>query len=126
MREVHPADRQHHFRRQLFVALEAAVGERGAHRYFDLALRGDADFLEKSAQAGVEGVFVHDGLLVFVNSFPASILRDARQSALLRMRSAAYCLYGVLTMVSLKLRWARSALAAALPRCTSRFLRQAT
>src|SRR5258708_4799990 len=37
-----------------------------------------------------------------------------------------YGLYGVLIIVSLKLRWARSALAAALPRWTSRFLRQAT
>src|SRR4051812_18159340 len=38
----------------------------------------------------------------------------------------AYGLYGVLTMVSLRFFCARSALAAALPRCTSRFLRQAT
>src|SRR4051812_12651727 len=43
-----------------------------------------------------------------------------------RGRRCVYGLYGVLIMVSLKLRCARSALAAALPRWTSRFLRQAT
>ena len=43
-----------------------------------------------------------------------------------RRDDGAYGLYGVLIMVSLKLRWVRSAFAAALPRWTSRFLRQAT
>src|SRR4051812_30570009 len=59
MREIHSADRQHNLRRQLFMALEAAGGQRVAHRFFDFALRGDADFLEESTQAAVEGVFVH-------------------------------------------------------------------
>jgi hypothetical protein len=31
-----------------------------AHGLFDLALRGDADLLEESAQAGIEDVFVHE------------------------------------------------------------------
>src|SRR3954453_7709460 len=44
----------------------------------------------------------------------------------LRRDDQNYGLYGVLTMVSLKFFCARSALAAALPRWTSRFLRQAT
>ena len=46
MREADPADRQHHLRRQFFVAFEAAGGERVAYGFFDLALRGDADFLK--------------------------------------------------------------------------------
>ena len=58
------ADGQHHLGRQLFIALEAAGVDGVAHRLFDFALRGDADLLEKSAQAGVEDVFVHDDLPV--------------------------------------------------------------
>src|SRR3954463_8524687 len=42
------AERQYHFRRQLFIPLETAGGDRVAHRFFDFALRGDADFLEKA------------------------------------------------------------------------------
>src|SRR6202166_1791203 len=63
MRQADAAEGQNHFGRQLLVALEAAVGHRVAHRLLDLTLRGDADFLEKSAQAGVEDVFVHEGPL---------------------------------------------------------------
>src|SRR6202022_233352 len=46
------------------VALEAAGFHRVAHRLLDFALRGDADLLEKLAQAGVENVFVHNDLLI--------------------------------------------------------------
>src|SRR5262249_36927876 len=47
---------------QLFVALEAAVRERLPHRLLDLALGGDAESLEKFADADVEGVLVHGSL----------------------------------------------------------------
>src|SRR4030088_606371 len=64
VRKIDAADGENHFGRQFFVALETAGSDGVAHRLFDLALRGDADLLEKSAQAGVENVFVHDGLLM--------------------------------------------------------------
>ena len=44
------ADRQHHLRLQRLGAFQPAVGNRGAHRRFDLALRGDPDGLEEFAQ----------------------------------------------------------------------------
>ena len=37
--------------RELLVALEPAGGERLAHRFLDLALRGDADLFQELAQA---------------------------------------------------------------------------
>src|ERR1700738_5057074 len=60
--EVDAAEGENHFGRQLLVALEAAARDRVAHRLLDLALRGDADLLQKSTQAGVENDFVHDAL----------------------------------------------------------------
>src|SRR5260370_5079487 len=56
MREFDAADGEDDFGRQFFVAFEAAGFHRVAHRLFDLALRGDADFLYKFAQAGVADV----------------------------------------------------------------------
>src|SRR5258708_6937682 len=53
VREADAAERQHHFGRQLFMALETAAGDRVAHRLFDFALRGDADLLQEFAQAAV-------------------------------------------------------------------------
>ena len=38
--------------------------QRVAHGFLDLALRGDAYLLEETAQASIEDVFVHEGLLV--------------------------------------------------------------
>ena len=35
-----------------------------SQREIEKAVRGDADLLEKAAQAGVEFVLVHDGLLI--------------------------------------------------------------
>src|ERR1019366_7219781 len=64
MREADAAKGQDHPGRQLLMALETAVSDRVAHRLFDFALRSDPDLLEKSAQAGVENVFVHEGLLM--------------------------------------------------------------
>src|ERR1700681_4031764 len=58
------ADGEHHLRRQLLVALETAGGHCITHRLLDFALRGDADFFQELAQAGVEDVFVHDDLLM--------------------------------------------------------------
>ena len=49
---------------QLFIALELAGLDGVAHGFFDFALRGNAHFLEKLAQAGIEDVFVHEVLLV--------------------------------------------------------------
>src|SRR5260370_33087914 len=63
MRKADAAEGENHLGRQLFVALETAGRNRVAHRFLDLALRGDADLLEKSAQAGVENIFVHKKLL---------------------------------------------------------------
>jgi hypothetical protein len=62
--EADAAHGEDHFGRQFFMALEAAGLHGVAHRLFDFALRGDADLLEEFAQAGVEDVFVHDGLLM--------------------------------------------------------------
>src|SRR6266498_3157188 len=64
MGEADAAKREYHPGRQFLVALEASGGDRVADRFFDFALRGDADLLEKSAQAGVETILVHDGLLM--------------------------------------------------------------
>jgi hypothetical protein len=62
MREADGADGQDHLGRQLLVTLEAAGRERIAHGLLDLALRADADLLQKFSQARVEQVFIHDGL----------------------------------------------------------------
>src|SRR5712691_12273676 len=61
--EADAAHRKYDFRRQFFVALELAALHRVADRLFDLALRGDADGLQKLAQTDVELVLVHDFLL---------------------------------------------------------------
>src|SRR5438132_2371719 len=61
MAQADAADGEHHFRRQFFVALEAAARDRIAHRFLDLALRSDADLLEEATQAAVEAIFIHDG-----------------------------------------------------------------
>src|SRR3954453_8500403 len=63
VREADAADGQNHLRRQLLIALELAGLNRFADSFLDFALRGDADLLQESAQAGIEDVFVHDGLL---------------------------------------------------------------
>src|SRR5690348_12176969 len=64
MHEADAAHGQHHLGRQLLVSPQTAVGECVAHRLLDLALRGDTNLLEKLAQACVEDVFVHHGLLI--------------------------------------------------------------
>jgi hypothetical protein len=61
MRKRNAADGQHHSGRQLLIALQLSGLADG---FLDLALRGDADLLEKFAQAGVENIFVHDGFLI--------------------------------------------------------------
>src|SRR5689334_12743603 len=76
--ETHPGDRHRRLGGQLLVALEAAVGERLAHRLLDLALGGDAERLEEFADAGVEGVFVHGGLLDQLNGIKAAASRYER------------------------------------------------
>jgi hypothetical protein len=62
--EADAAHGQNHFGRQFFMALETAGFHGVTHRLFDFALRGDADLLQEFAQAGIEDVFVHDGLLM--------------------------------------------------------------
>ena len=61
MLEPDGIDRQRHFRSQLLIALEAAGFDGVAYGLLDLALGGDANALEESAQAFVEDVLVHDG-----------------------------------------------------------------
>ena len=43
-----------------FGALEPSIGDSIGHRLLDLALRGDAEVLEKLADVHVEGLFIHD------------------------------------------------------------------
>src|SRR5579872_211500 len=62
VRQADAAKRENHLRRQLLMALETAARDRVAHRLFDFALRGDADFFQELAQAGVEQIFVHENL----------------------------------------------------------------
>src|SRR5437879_2543372 len=69
MGEADAAEGEDHLGRQFFVALEAAARDRVAHRLLDFALRGDADLLEKSTQAGIENVFVHVRLLIAPRSY---------------------------------------------------------
>src|SRR6185436_4538548 len=59
--------RQHDAPRDLerALVLELTLGQRLAHRLFDLALRRDAHGLEEFAQAHVEIVFVHRSLLAW-------------------------------------------------------------
>src|ERR1700746_1489293 len=80
MRQADAAERENHFGRQLFVALETAGFHRVAHRLFDLALRGDADLLEKFAQAGVENVFVHGRLLFDFDPTPIKLRTNSHPS----------------------------------------------
>src|SRR4249920_3441608 len=81
MREADAADGQNHLCRQLLITLELAGRDGVAHGLFDLALRGDADLLEESAQAGVEDVFVHEGLLIMAwSDCSASARRDCAGS----------------------------------------------
>src|ERR1700758_3646213 len=92
MRETDAADGQHHFCRQLLMALQAAGRERVAHRLLDLALRGDADLLQESAQTGVEDVLVHCSLPGLVGLFSMYSPRSrcflsARTTAALRWAS---------------------------------------
>src|ERR1700761_1793348 len=92
MREADAADGQHDFRRQLLVAFQVAGGERITHRLLDLALRGDADLLQESAQTAVEDVLVHcslPGLLGLFSMYsPRSrCFLSARTTALLRWAS---------------------------------------
>src|SRR5258705_2623559 len=63
MCKIDAAEGENDFGGQFFTALEAAGFQRVANRLFDLPLRGDAGFLQKSAQAGVENVFIHESLL---------------------------------------------------------------
>src|SRR6185295_1963008 len=62
MRKIQAAERHHRLGGEFFVALELALGERGAHRLLDLALGRDAQRLEEFADAVVEDVFIHDRL----------------------------------------------------------------
>ena len=63
VRQSDVADGEHHMRLEARLALELALGGRLADRLLDLALRGDADDLEKLAQRGIQGLFVHGALL---------------------------------------------------------------
>src|SRR5579875_3745912 len=56
-------DGQVHARLERFVALELAACHGSTNRLLDLALRRDADDLQKLAQGGIENVFVHCFLL---------------------------------------------------------------
>src|ERR1700704_107985 len=76
VRKIDAADGENHFGRQFFVALETAGSDGVAHRLFNLALRGDADLLEKSAQAGVENIFVHDDLLIALDHTRITALHE--------------------------------------------------
>src|SRR5262249_51360922 len=79
VRKLQRADRDRRAGRQLFVALEAPIGERLAYCFLDLALGADTQSLEKLAQACVEGLFVH-GLLQRVRApkvRTAHIVQDA-------------------------------------------------
>src|SRR5271167_2075583 len=65
VRQADAAEGENHLGRQFLVTLETAAGKAITHRLFDFALRGDADFFQKSAQAGVEDVFIHENLLIY-------------------------------------------------------------
>src|SRR5712671_1344293 len=88
-------DGHRRFRRQLLVALEAAVGQGLAHRLLDLALSGHAQGLEKLADAGVEDVFVHGGLLGMAG---ISLLLD-RNASLAEIDLEALRLFPVLIQI---------------------------
>src|SRR5581483_2598807 len=92
MAQADAADGQHHLRRQLLMAFQAAGRERLAHRLLDLALRGDADLLQETAQTAVEDVLVHCSLPGLVGLFSMYSPRSrcflsARTTALLRWAS---------------------------------------
>src|ERR1700754_810444 len=67
--ETDAADGQHHLRRQFLMTLQAAAVDRITHSLLDLALRGDADLLQKSAQAAFEDVLVHCSFPTLTNHF---------------------------------------------------------
>jgi hypothetical protein len=57
--QANAVDGQNDLRGQLLVTFQLAACKRIAHRLLDLALRGDADPLEKFAQARIEHVLIH-------------------------------------------------------------------
>src|SRR5213593_4449658 len=63
VREAEPAEGDQGPSGKLLVSLELALGERLAHRLLDFALGAHAERLEKSSNAGVENILVHDRLL---------------------------------------------------------------
>src|SRR5712692_2967996 len=79
VREVEAAERHGGGRRELFVALDAALRKCLAHRLLDLALGADAERLEKFPDAGVEHVLVHDRLLCAL--YPGTRRRSAAFAA---------------------------------------------
>jgi hypothetical protein len=62
-REAYAFDGQYRFGRQCLVSFQSAAADGRPHRLLDIALRGDADFLEKLAHADVESILIHDRLL---------------------------------------------------------------
>src|SRR5829696_9730638 len=61
--QIQPFNPDRRFGQQRFVALEAAVRKRIAHGQLDLALRCNADLLEKFTHRGVKHFLVHSFLL---------------------------------------------------------------
>src|SRR5712672_1261383 len=94
-RQADAGDGHRRFRRQLLGALEAAVGQGLAHRLLDLALSGHAQGHEKLADAGVEDVFVHGGLLGMAG---ISLLLD-RNASLAEIDLEALRLFPVLIQI---------------------------
>src|SRR4029077_12452407 len=70
-RQADAADGEDHFGRQSLIAFELAAADGGPHRLLDLALRGDADLLEKFAHADVQYILVHDRLAKVPETWPA-------------------------------------------------------
>src|SRR5581483_826736 len=63
--DVQPDGRnaERHLRREFLVAFEPAAGQGFGHRLLDLALRSHAGHFQELADAHVELLFVHSGLL---------------------------------------------------------------
>src|SRR5580692_3805928 len=70
-RQADPFDGEDHFGRQGLIAFELAAADGSPHRLLDLALRGDADFLEEFAHADVQYILVHDRLVKVPETWPA-------------------------------------------------------
>jgi hypothetical protein len=57
--EAEFADREGHFRVELFVAAETFGSDRFPNRFLDLTLGRDADLFEELARRYIEAFFVH-------------------------------------------------------------------